>query len=94
MESVKTNAAESETHGNEHHQALLSNLVQAQHDLDAQKLQQQPARGKGKATASNAMEIDELDNVSGSGGRAGAEAAARKKAAAMAGVRGSKRSRA
>ncbi len=72
MESVKTNAAESETQRNEHHQALLSNLVQAQHDLDAQKLQQQPARGKGKATASNAMEIDELDNVSGSGGRAGA----------------------
>ncbi|SPO32593.1 related to cop9 signalosome complex subunit 7a [Ustilago trichophora] len=81
MDGVRSTAAESELQRQDHHRALLQNLFEAQHQLEAQQ-QQQQRKGKGPA---NAMEIDESDTMRGG---------ARKKAAAVAGVRGSKRSRA
>ena len=79
MQATRANADEAEHKRQQHHQALLQNLTEAQHHLDAQ---QQQAQRKGKAAAT-AMEIDD-DNP---------RVAARKKSA-LAGVRGSKRSRA
>ncbi|SPO27627.1 related to cop9 signalosome complex subunit 7a [Ustilago trichophora] len=82
MDGVRSTAADSELQRQDHRQALLQNLIEAQHQLEAQQQQQQQRKGKGPA---NAMEIDESDTTRGG---------ARKKASAVAGVRGSKRSRA
>lgn len=80
MDDVRSSAADSELQRQEHHQALLQNLVEAQQQMEAQQQQQQQRKGKGPA---NAMEVDD-DNP-----RAGA-----RKKAAVPGARGSKRSRA
>ena len=82
MDGVRAHAADSEHQRQEHHHALLHNLIEVQQQLEAHQ-QQQQQRGKAKAPA-NAMEIDESDHT---------RAAARKKAA-LAGARGNKRSRA
>lgn len=87
MDNVRSTATESETQRSEHHHALLQNLIEAQHQLETQQQQQHHRKGKSTAAA-NAMEIDDEHNVNSS------RNAARKKAAAEAGARGNKRSRA
>nr|CDI54262.1 related to cop9 signalosome complex subunit 7a [Melanopsichium pennsylvanicum 4] len=90
MESVKSGADDAENQRQQHHQVLLQNLVQAQNQIESQQQQQQQQQRKGKGPAnigdSNAMDIDDDNARSGS--------AARKKVAAVPGVRGSKRFRA
>ncbi|SPC67907.1 related to cop9 signalosome complex subunit 7a [Ustilago sp. UG-2017b] len=81
MEDVKSSAASIDNQRQEHHSALLQNLVEVQQEMEAQ--QQKQASRKGKGAAGNAMEID--DETMSRGG-------ARKKAA-VGGVRGNKRSR-
>ncbi|KAJ9479981.1 PCI domain-containing protein [Pseudozyma hubeiensis] len=80
MEGTRASAAETTHQNQQHHQALLQNLIESQHQLEAQQQQQHGKKGKGVA---NAMDVDESD---------GSRAAARKKAAP--GSRGNKRSRA
>lgn len=80
MDNSRSTAAAGEQQRQQHHQALLQNLVEAQGQLEAQQQQQQQRKGKGTA---NAMEVDD------DGPRAGA-----RKKGAVAGARGSKRSRA
>lgn len=81
MESTRSSAADTAHRNQQHHQALLQNLIESQQMLEAQQQQQQGKKGK---AAANAMDIDNMDH---------ARNAARKKAA-VAGARGNKRSRA
>jgi COP9 signalosome complex subunit 7 len=49
MDAVRSTAAQAETARTEHHQALLQNLTNAQHQLEAQQKKSKP----------NAMDLDE-----------------------------------
>ncbi|KAF6766838.1 Proteasome component (PCI) domain protein [Kalmanozyma brasiliensis GHG001] len=80
MEATRSSSAAGEQQRQQHHQALLQNLVEAQQQLEAQQQQQQQRKGKGVA---NAMEVDDDHPRT-----------AARKSAAVAGGRGSKRSRA
>lgn len=81
MDDVKSSAASTDVQRQEHHSALLQNLIEAQQEMEAQQQKQASRKGKG---AANAMEIDE-DTMSRGGAR---------KKAVVGGARGNKRSRA